>query len=123
MTTEARRTSPLHAEHRALGARMVEFGGWDMPIQYTSVLEEHRACRSDAAVFDVSHLGSVLVQGLVLGATQIAISLTGNALIAASAGQVARFLARRPRWLLIQRWMMGSVLGVLAMRMALEARR
>jgi len=63
MTTEARRTSPLDAEHRALGARMVEFGGWDMPIQYTSVLEEHRACRSDASVFDVSHLGSVLVRG------------------------------------------------------------
>jgi aminomethyltransferase len=42
---------------------MVEFGGWDMPIQYTSVLEEHRACRTAAAVFDVSHLGSLRVQG------------------------------------------------------------
>jgi aminomethyltransferase len=42
---DALRTSPLDAEHRALGARMVEFGGWDMPIQYTGVLEEHRACR------------------------------------------------------------------------------
>ncbi|MBM3660452.1 MAG: glycine cleavage system aminomethyltransferase GcvT [Actinobacteria bacterium] len=61
--TEGLRTSPLDAAHRALGARMVEFGGWDMPIQYTSVLEEHRACRTDAAVFDVSHLGSVRVQG------------------------------------------------------------
>jgi aminomethyltransferase len=59
----ALRTSPLDAAHRALGARLVEFGGWDMPIQYTSVLEEHRACRTDAAVFDVSHLGSVLVRG------------------------------------------------------------
>ena len=58
--SKALRTSPLDAAHRALGARMVEFGGWDMPIQYTSVLEEHRACRTDAAVFDVSHLGSVL---------------------------------------------------------------
>ena len=57
------RVSPLDAVHRALGARMVEFGGWDMPIQYTSVLDEHRACRADAAVFDVSHLGSVLVTG------------------------------------------------------------
>ncbi len=57
------RTSPLHAEHVALGARLAEFGGWDMPIQYRGVLEEHRACRSDAAVFDVSHLGSVLVHG------------------------------------------------------------
>jgi glycine cleavage system T protein (aminomethyltransferase) len=57
------RTSPLDAEHRALGARMVEFGGWDMPIQYTGVLEEHRACREHAVVFDVSHLGSVRVAG------------------------------------------------------------
>jgi aminomethyltransferase len=57
------RTSPLDAEHRALGARMVEFGGWEMPIQYAGVLEEHRACRSDGVAFDVSHLGSVAVRG------------------------------------------------------------
>jgi aminomethyltransferase len=57
------RHSPLDAEHRALGARMVEFGGWDMPIQYTGVLDEHRACRTDGVVFDVSHLGSVAVRG------------------------------------------------------------
>jgi len=57
------RRSPLDAEHRALGARMAEFGGWEMPIQFTSVLEEHRACREDAVVFDVSHLGSVRVEG------------------------------------------------------------
>ena len=55
--------SPLDAEHRALGARMVPFGGWEMPIQYTGVLEEHRACRERAVVFDVSHLGSVHVRG------------------------------------------------------------
>jgi aminomethyltransferase len=53
------RHSPLDAEHRALGARFAEFGGWEMPLQYGGVLEEHRACREDAAVFDVSHLGSV----------------------------------------------------------------
>jgi aminomethyltransferase len=57
------RHSPLDAEHRALGARMVPFGGWEMPIQYTGVLEEHRACREGAVVFDVSHLGSVRVRG------------------------------------------------------------
>ena len=57
------RQSPLDAEHRALGARMVEFGGWDMPIQYQGVLDEHRACRERAVVFDVSHLGSVRVHG------------------------------------------------------------
>ena len=57
------RHSPLDAEHRALGARMVPFGGWEMPIQYAGVLEEHRACRERAVVFDVSHLGSVRVAG------------------------------------------------------------
>jgi len=57
------RYSPLDSEHRALGARMVPFGGWEMPIQYTGVLEEHRACREGAVVFDVSHLGSVRVHG------------------------------------------------------------
>jgi aminomethyltransferase len=61
--TRTLRTSPLDAEHRSLGARMVEFGGWDMPIQYSSVIEEHRACRQHAVVFDVSHLGSVHVAG------------------------------------------------------------
>jgi aminomethyltransferase len=55
--------SPLDARHRALGARMVEFGGWDMPIQYTGVLDEHRACREGAVVFDVSHLGTVECTG------------------------------------------------------------
>jgi aminomethyltransferase len=63
MVDEELRRSPLDAEHRALGARLVPFGGWEMPIQYTSVLEEHRACREHAVVFDVSHLGSVRVRG------------------------------------------------------------
>src|SRR5918994_57108 len=61
--TAALRHSPLDAEHRDLGARMAAFGGWEMPIQYTSVLEEHRACREHAVAFDVSHLGSVRVAG------------------------------------------------------------
>ena len=59
----ALRHSPLDAEHRALGARMAPFGGWEMPIQFSSVLEEHRACREHAVAFDVSHLGSVRVAG------------------------------------------------------------
>src|SRR6478736_10576638 len=57
------RHSPLDAEHRALGAKLVEFGGWEMPIQYAGVLDEHRACRTAAVVFDVSHLGSLRVTG------------------------------------------------------------
>ena len=57
------RHSLLDAEHRALGGRMVPFGGWEMPLRYGSVLDEHRACREAAVVFDVSHLGSVWVRG------------------------------------------------------------
>jgi aminomethyltransferase len=55
--------SPLDAQHRAFGARMVPFGGWEMPLQYTGVLDEHRACRQHAVVFDVSHLGTVEFRG------------------------------------------------------------
>jgi len=60
---DALRHSPLDAQHRALGARMVPFGGWEMPIQYSGVLDEHRACRERAVVFDVSHLGTVECRG------------------------------------------------------------
>lgn len=58
------RMSPLDAVHRALGAKMVPFGGWEMPIAYgTGTIDEHLRCRADAVVFDVSHLGTVRVQG------------------------------------------------------------
>jgi threonine/homoserine/homoserine lactone efflux protein len=67
--------------------------------------------------------GSVLGQSLVLGATQIAISVTVNALIAVTAGSIAVFLVSRPAWLVAQRWLMGSVLAGLALKMATEARR
>ena len=54
----ARRT-PLYELHRALGARLIEFGGWEMPLHYGSQLAEHHAVRQAAGVFDVSHLGIV----------------------------------------------------------------
>jgi len=58
------RHSPLDANHRALGARMVPFGGWEMPLSYPEgTLAEHRACRTAAVAFDVSHLGTVRVSG------------------------------------------------------------
>jgi len=58
------RASPLAAEHLALGAKMVPFGGWEMPLAYPSgTVAEHRACRTSAVAFDVSHLGTVRVQG------------------------------------------------------------
>ena len=67
--------------------------------------------------------GSVLAQSLVLGSTQIAISVSVNALIALMAGSIAAFLASKPVWQLVQRWLMGTVLAGLAVRMAFEGRR
>jgi aminomethyltransferase len=55
--------SPLHDRHLALGARLAEFGGWEMPIQYDGVVEEHTAVRERVGIFDVSHLGNVEVTG------------------------------------------------------------
>jgi aminomethyltransferase len=55
--------TPLHDRHVALGARMVPFAGWEMPVQYEGVIQEHRAVRADAGVFDVSHMGEIEVEG------------------------------------------------------------
>jgi aminomethyltransferase len=60
--TSLRRTS-LHALHAARGARFVDFAGWEMPVQYRSILEEHRIVRSAVGLFDVSHMGEFVVQG------------------------------------------------------------
>jgi len=56
-------TTPLHDEHIKLGARMMAFGGFDMPVQYSSIIEEHMAVRNAAGLFDVSHMGEVMVTG------------------------------------------------------------
>lgn len=66
---------------------------------------------------------SVLTQSLVLGVIHILISITINSGLACAAGSVAGFLATRPRWLLAQRWIMASMIGALAVRMAMESRR
>src|SRR5579884_1967247 len=55
--------TPLYEQHRALGARLVEFNGWEMPVQYSSILEEHQAVRTRAGLFDVSHMGEFKVEG------------------------------------------------------------
>jgi glycine cleavage system T protein (aminomethyltransferase) len=57
------RRTPLHDRHVALGARMVPFAGWEMPVQYEGVIPEHRAVRADAGVFDVSHMGELEIEG------------------------------------------------------------
>lgn len=55
--------TPLNAAHRRLGAKMVDFGGWDMPVQYTSIIDEHKAVRERVGLFDVSHMGEIEVRG------------------------------------------------------------
>ena len=67
--------------------------------------------------------GSLLTQSLLLGSLQIAISISVNALIVLAAGRVAQALAARPAWIAVQRWLMGTVLAVLAVRMATDPRR
>jgi aminomethyltransferase len=55
--------TPLYESHRRLGAKLVEFGGWEMPIQYTSIIEEHQTVRSSVGIFDVSHMGEIEITG------------------------------------------------------------
>jgi aminomethyltransferase len=61
--TTALKTTPLNHVHRAAGARMVDFGGWDMPVHYGSQIEEHHAVRCDAGMFDVSHMCAIDIEG------------------------------------------------------------
>ncbi|HSQ22457.1 MAG TPA: glycine cleavage system aminomethyltransferase GcvT, partial [Coriobacteriia bacterium] len=56
--------TPLHDEHVALGARMVDFAGWRMPVQYAGIIEEHTAVRTGVGIFDVSHMGEFRVFGV-----------------------------------------------------------
>lgn len=67
--------------------------------------------------------GSVLSQSIALGLTQIVVSVSVNALIAIAAGTIAVFLTSRPTWIVVQRWLMGTILAGLALKMVTEARR
>lgn len=62
MTTDLKRT-PLHTWHTEHGARMTDFGGWDMPVQYSSIIDEHLATRRAAGLFDISHMGRIRIAG------------------------------------------------------------
>ena len=68
--------TPLYDRHVALGARVVPFAGWEMPVQYEGVIPEHRAVRSDAGAFDVSHMGELIVEGA--GAREFLQSVLSN---------------------------------------------
>jgi aminomethyltransferase len=78
--------TPLNAKHRALGARMVEFGGWDMPVEYSGIVDEHMAVRTRAGLFDVSHMGEIEIAGAdALGTVQW---LTSNDASRLAVGQI-----------------------------------
>src|SRR5580704_3333333 len=62
-TAAALKKTPLTARHRASGARMVAFSGWDMPVEYSSIVAEHMAVRERAGLFDVSHMGEIEIAG------------------------------------------------------------
>ena len=62
-TDASLKKTPLNARHRAAGARMVPFGGWEMPIEYSSIVAEHLAVRERAGMFDVSHMGEIEIAG------------------------------------------------------------
>src|SRR5437667_3027744 len=79
------KSTPLKAVHRAMGAKMVDFGGWDMPVQYSGVIEEHNTVRNAVGLFDVSHMGEIEVRGP--DAIQCVDSLTTKAVSKLKTGQ------------------------------------
>ena len=83
-TTELRRT-PLHDRHAAAGARLVPFAGWEMPVQYTGVIDEHQTVRTAVGLFDVSHMGEVRVRGA--GAESFLQCLTPNDVVQLAPGR------------------------------------
>jgi glycine cleavage system T protein (aminomethyltransferase) len=82
----ALKRTPLHAAHVRLGARMIPFGGWDMPVQYSGIVEEHRAVRSAVGCFDVSHMGEFEFRGP--DALRVLQRLTTNDVSTLEVGQV-----------------------------------
>src|ERR1700684_2215510 len=60
---EAVKHTPLYPAHQQLGAKLIEFGGWEMPVYYTSIMDEHQAVRTSAGLFDISHMGEFQARG------------------------------------------------------------
>lgn len=87
--------SPLRAAHEALNARMVPFAGWNMPIQYDGIRAEHEAVRSDAGVFDISHMGQFRVRGAGAGSWLNALLTNDIGKLEIGAGQYTLMLNER----------------------------
>jgi len=63
VTDAAQKTTPLYDEHVRLGAKMIPFGDWIMPVQYSGIIDEHQAVRKNVGVFDISHMGQLIATG------------------------------------------------------------
>jgi aminomethyltransferase len=63
MTDSTLKRTPLYEVHRAAGAKMVDFGGWEMPVQYSGLIDEHNTVRNAVGLFDVSHMGEIEIRG------------------------------------------------------------
>src|SRR5215467_15022916 len=85
-TAGSLKRTPLYDVHRKAGAKMVPFGGWEMPVQYTGILEEHRAVRAAVGLFDISHMGEFEIAGRE--ALAIVQRLTTNDASVLTVGQV-----------------------------------
>ena len=68
MTDAAQKKTPLYDEHVRLGAKMIPFGDWIMPVQYSGIMDEHQAVRKNVGVFDISHMGQLIATGPRAGA-------------------------------------------------------
>src|SRR5438105_13475086 len=68
MTGAASKKTPLHDAHAELGAKMIPFGDWIMPVQYSGIIDEHQAVRKNVGVFDISHMGQLVATGPRAGA-------------------------------------------------------
>src|SRR5205085_8971029 len=68
VTDAAQKTTPLYDEHVRLGAKMIPFGDWIMPVQYSGIIDEHQAVRKNVGVFDISHMGQLVATGPRVGA-------------------------------------------------------
>lgn len=84
--TASLQRTPLYATHRELGAKMVDFAGWDMPVQYSGIIDEHNAVRTSVGLFDVSHMGEIEIDGPE--AARLTDLVTTNAVSKLAIGQV-----------------------------------
>ncbi len=80
--------TPLNENHKALGAKMVPFGGWEMPVQYTGIITEHTSTRTNAGLFDVSHMGEIFLEGKKENLLHLLEKITCNSIVSLENFQV-----------------------------------